>query len=323
MKTITGLTGMVLCVLLAGCGAAEDERRDADTPFSTELRCGQLPIRVQGKGESLQLEIGGEQRQLQQAVSASGARYVQRQDGEGAAEGEEQEQTSLWFKGDQASLLLDGVEYPLCVPPGSLIEPFRASGNEPFWSLRAEQGQLELNRLNQGELPAQTWQAGDDEGEYLTRDEPPIRLQLRDEICRDDMSGMPYPQRVRVEIEGEQLLGCGGDPARLLQGGEWVVEDILGGGIIDRSRVTLRFWQDGRLTGRASCNNLMGQYQLSGEGLAIGQAATTRMACSPALMEQEQRVLNSLAQVQRFDIDDTGALLLYTSEGALKARLEH
>jgi heat shock protein HslJ len=137
------------------------------------------------------------------------------------------------------------------------------------------------------------------------------------------MSGMPYPQRVRVEIEGEQLLGCGGDPARLLQGGEWVVEDILGGGIIDRSRVTLRFWQDGRLTGRASCNNLMGQYQLSGEGLAIGQAATTRMACSPALMEQEQRVLNSLAQVQRFDIDDTGALLLYTSEGALKARLEH
>src|SRR5690606_36565427 len=111
MKTMTGLTGMVLCVLLAGCGAAEDERRDADTPFSTELRCGQLPIRVQGKGESLQLEIGGEQRQLQQAVSASGARYVQRQDGEGAAEGEEPEQTGLWFKGDQASLLLDGVEY--------------------------------------------------------------------------------------------------------------------------------------------------------------------------------------------------------------------
>src|SRR5690606_40406512 len=97
----------------------------------------------------------------------------------------------------------------------------------------------------------------------------PIRLQLRDEICRDDMSGMPYPQRVRVGVGGEQLLGCGGDAARLLQGGEWVVEDSLGGGIIDRSRVTLRVWQDGRLTGRAACNKLTGHDQLSGEGMAI------------------------------------------------------
>lgn len=204
-----------------------------------------------------------------------------------------------------------------------IIEPFRASGNEPFWSLTLKQGHLTLSRLNEGELPAQDYVTGDNKGEYVSQGEPQIRLQVVDGICRDDMSGMPHPQRVSVDVDGSTLTGCGGDPARLLQGGEWVVEDINGGGIIDRSRVTLNFWQDGRVTGRASCNNLMGQYQLSGEGLSIGQVATTRMACAPALMEQEQRVLGNLAQVQRFDVDETGALLLHSAEGVLKARLEY
>ena len=298
---------------LAGCNAHVAEPEVAPAAFTTDLNCGQLPISVDGQGEQLSLQIRDEQLTLQQAVSASGARYV--------AEGEAE--TSLWFKGEQATLVLQGVEYPQCAPAGTVVEPFRASGNEPFWSLMLEHGSLTLNRLNEGELPAQDYATGDNKGEYVSRGDPRIRLQVTDELCHDNMSGMPYPQRVSVEVDGSTLKGCGGNPARLLQGAEWVVEDINAGGIIDRSRVTLNFWQDGRITGRASCNNLMGQYQLSGEGLSIGQVATTRMACAPALMAQEQRVLDTLAQVQRFDFDQTGALLLHAAEGSLKARLEY
>lgn len=119
------------------------------------------------------------------------------------------------------------------------------------------------------------------------------------------------------------LGGCSGDPARPLQGGEWVVEDINAAGIIDRSRVTLTFGPDGRVNGRASCNNFMGEYRLTGDGLTIDAPATTRKICAPALMEQEQRVLRNLQTLRSYEFDGTGALLLHSDGGSLKARREN
>ncbi|MCO5786747.1 secreted protein containing HslJ-like protein [Pseudomonas sp. G11-1] len=301
---------------LAGCSTSAPDttvpRIGGGEPFTAELNCGRLPISAKGDDDLL-LTVGDEQFALSRAISASGARYV--------AAGEPE--TSLWFKGQQAWLVLRGDDYPLCAPSDSIIEPYRAAGNEPFWSVTLEGGQMTLNRLNEGESPAQPYMAGETAGEVVTSGNPPIRLQASDQLCRDTMSGMPYPQQVSVQVDGVTLNGCGGDPARLLQGGEWVVEDINGGGIIDRSRVTLNFWRNGQVNGRASCNNFMGEYQLTGESLTINQPATTRMACAPSLMEQEQRVLRNLQSLQGFDFDDTGALLLRSAEGSLKARLEH
>ncbi|WP_051150367.1 hypothetical protein [Rubellimicrobium thermophilum] len=39
---------------------------------------------------------------------------------------------------------------------------------------------------------------------------------------------MPYPETVEIATGGQTLDGCGGDPAVLLAGGEWVVESIDG-----------------------------------------------------------------------------------------------
>lgn len=311
MKHLPAMVLLASVAAVAGCNSFPVS--EPEQPWQAELRCGQLPLNVSVTGERLMLGVKGEQLELQQAISASGARYV--------APGEPE--TSLWFKGEQARLVLQGMEYPQCAPADAIIEPFRASGNEPFWSLTLKQGELLLNRLNEGKLPAQAYLTGDSPGQIESQGEPAIAVQVSDQLCRDDMSGMPYPQKVSVQLEGSTLNGCGGDPTRLLQGGEWVVEDINGGGIIDRSRVTLNFWQDGRVTGHSSCNNFMGQYQLTGEGLSISQIAGTRMACAPSLMEQEQRVLANLQAIQGFDFDQTGALLLRSAEGSLKARLEN
>lgn len=312
-NTLTPALLAAAVVTVAGCSANVTERA-ATEPFHAELNCARLPITAtQQDDDQLLLSAKGEPFVLTQAISASGARYV--------AEGEPE--TSLWFKGEQARLVLQGVDYPQCAPAGAIIEPFRASGNEPFWSVTLEGGMLTLNRLNEGELPAQAYVAGEADGYFHTQGGHPVSLEVSDQICQDSMSGMLYPQQVNVQVEGASLNGCGGDPARLLQGGEWVVEDIDGGGIIDRSRVTLNFGADGRVTGRASCNNFMGEYQLTGEGLSISHPATTRKACAPSLMEQEQRVLHNLDTLQRFDIDDTGALLLHSADGSLKARLEY
>ncbi|TXL78763.1 META domain-containing protein [Vineibacter terrae] len=100
-----------------------------------------------------------------------------------------------------------------------------------------------------------------------------------------------------------------------LKGTEWVVEDIGGAGIIDRSRVTIRFGDDGRLGGRGGCNSYGAPYALTATGIKIGPGASTQMACAPALMQQEMTFLRLLEQVQRFEIRPDGALVLTAGDG--------
>lgn len=100
-------------------------------------------------------------------------------------------------------------------------------------------------------------------------------------------------------------------PMTQLTGVEWVVEDIDGRGIVDSSRATLNFSEEGKVNGRGSCNSYTGPFMLTAAGITIGPGiAATRMACAPALMEQEQRFFDALSAVQTFQITTDGALLL-------------
>ena len=105
-----------------------------------------------------------------------------------------------------------------------------------------------------------------------------------------------------------------------LGGGEWIVEDINGGGVIDSSRATLTFGEDGRVAGMASCNNYNASYA-AGEGtMTIGPAAATRKMCAEALMNQETAFLNALEGVSSWQITPQGALELSGDEIAIIAR---
>jgi heat shock protein HslJ len=105
------------------------------------------------------------------------------------------------------------------------------------------------------------------------------------------------------------------DAGSPLTGREWVVEDIAGRGIIDDTRVTLTFGADGRLSGQASCNRLLGAYTVNGSNLNIGDAGLTMMMCPPALMDQERQFIDVLNNVQRYRVDASGALVLTTTTG--------
>ena len=111
-------------------------------------------------------------------------------------------------------------------------------------------------------------------------------------------------------------------PAASALTGTWVVEDILGGGIIDDSRVTLDF-REQRVGGRASCNSYQGTWSLEDGQLSIVDVAVTMMACPEAILNQERRFLDALASTDGMRFDDTGALIL-TSGGddLLRARRE-
>ena len=77
-----------------------------------------------------------------------------------------------------------------------------------------------------------------------------------------------------------------------IEGIVWRAEDIGGGGIIDRSRATLTFGVDGRISGSASCNNYSGSYALDRGALSFTSTlVVTQKACVPSLMDQERRFL--------------------------------
>ncbi len=100
-----------------------------------------------------------------------------------------------------------------------------------------------------------------------------------------------------------------------LQGDEWIVEDIGGKGIIDHSRASIRFGDDGKVSGHATCNRYQATYEVSGKSLVISNIVSTRMACPDALMDQESNFLELLQAAVSYEFSEDGALVIKTKEG--------
>jgi heat shock protein HslJ/membrane-bound inhibitor of C-type lysozyme len=331
MGRVSSLVGALLLSACAQVAAPPAATSSPEHPllFASELRCGEHVLRF-GVGrrdgrDMPQLAVGTRRIDLKEVVSASGARY----------EGIDDPRTSVWSKGRRATVVLDGETLPECtvqhmgdtvgattpsaaaaaapVPP--IAADLRAGGNEPSWSLdlgktlRFRTGQVSV----EGPAPPARIADGVRRHEGIVQGRA-IVVEVRTQRCTDSMSGMPHPQTVQVQFDGKIFRGCGGRPLDLLLGAAWVVEDIGGAGIIDRSRATLRLGDDGKVGGRASCNIFTGSYTLTGESLTFGKVTGSMMACAPALMEQERRFLDLLQAVHRFEISDSGALVLITPD---------
>jgi uncharacterized lipoprotein YbaY/heat shock protein HslJ len=204
---------------------------------------------------------------------------------------------------------------------------FKATGNEPGWRLDIDDRQITLLMNNGGRRVVATRSAPQTDGDTTryasTADGQPLTATITNRVCSDNMTGMPYPNTVVVLFGGQELKGCGGDPADLLQGAEWVIEDLNGRGIVDSSRGTLNFTADGAVSGRSFCNSYSGKYTLTGETLSISMVASTLMACAPALMNQEKLFTDVMAGVRRFEIGADGDLVLHSSDGrTIRARRE-
>lgn len=106
------------------------------------------------------------------------------------------------------------------------------------------------------------------------------------------------------------------DPA----GATWVVEDIMGAGVVDRAQSTLQMLPDGRVAGSGGCNRFTGKGAVAGGRVEIGLLATTRMACAPALMDQEDKYLKALAASRRYEIGGDGLMRFFDGKGAATLR---
>jgi heat shock protein HslJ/membrane-bound inhibitor of C-type lysozyme len=299
---------------LSGCAALKgDTAPAAPIAFSTEYRCGGEPVAIGVVDEKMTMRAAGEDFALVEAVTASGAKY----------EAEGDETTWFWSKGDGGTASVRGDVLSDCVKTSGEAEAdtmektaLKARGNEPGWTLDIDGDKITLVS-GYGETRVETAAAMTKDGaaKIWRDDKKGLTVVWEDKLCADDATGMPHPARVTVTHGGKTLNGCGGDPKSLLIGAEWIVEDINGGGVIDNSRASLSFGEDGRVSGSSSCNRYSAEYALTGEGLTVSRAAATMMACAPALMDQEQKFFEVLNAVSTFEIDETGALILKSSAG--------
>lgn len=194
---------------------------------------------------------------------------------------------------------------------------YRAGGNEPFWNLVLTDSTMDFTdigtdaavsapipvavEMTEGWRFAATWQG------------QPFVAEVRIVGCGDSMSGRPFPHSVTVTVAGQTYQGCGGDTATLLTGSEWRVAQIQG---VDAASVapTMTFGEDGSLTGTGSCNRFSATYEITGEGIEIGPALATRMACTDeTLNQQETRFFSLLEEITRFDVVE-GRLQMYTQD---------
>jgi putative lipoprotein len=99
--------------------------------------------------------------------------------------------------------------------------------------------------------------------------------------------------------------------------GKWLAEDIRGGGVIDNLQTTLELTAEGRAVGSGGCNRFTGSYTIDGAALSFGPVASTRMACPPAVMDQEGKFFAALGDARGWRVDDaTGKLILLDAGGA-------
>ncbi|WP_372965174.1 META domain-containing protein [Marinobacter sp.] len=313
----------VVAVGLAVTACASQPKTSSLSDYGV-YRCGQLDLTLTDIQENglLGIEYLNKRVLLKPSAIDEGALYVAPGDAE----------TRFWAKGERATLTLKGDILPECLEPGAIESSFRAMGTEPDWTAHIENGQASLTLPYDGEVLEGVWlqeTVSNRHGRaYEAKvDERRIEITVARQLCEDAMAGSQYPAQVRLTIDGETFQGCGGDRERLLRGAEWVVEDLAGEGIIDRSMMTLRFFGDNRISGRASCNRYMGSYALSGEGLTFGALGSTMMACHEPLMNQEQKFLKLMSDVVTGRIGKNGELLLETSAGdiikAVKSDIEN
>lgn len=203
-----------------------------------------------------------------------------------------------------------------------------ARGNEPFWRVDVAAEDLTVLRPDAEPLVLSVVERRTEaDGTHVivsATSSPAFGavLRLAPGPCADTMADLTYPFTASLDLGDTVLTGCGGDPRDLLTAaGTWIVTEIAGEPPVPETEVTMAFAPDGALSGSGGCNRFTGTYEITGEGLSLGPAAATRMACPEAIMAKEQVFLDVFDLVTSFSVSEAGELVLIGPQGpAIVAR---
>ncbi|RWM31665.1 YbaY family lipoprotein [Mesorhizobium sp.] len=102
--------------------------------------------------------------------------------------------------------------------------------------------------------------------------------------------------------------------AAALFGQSWLVEYIDGIGAIAEPRATFRISEAGKAGGKGPCNTYFATATVAGHSIAIGDIGSTRMACAPDVMAEEQALFDALSKAASYRID-AGKLTIADKDG--------
>jgi len=90
-----------------------------------------------------------------------------------------------------------------------------------------------------------------------------------------------------------------------LAGTQWAIVQIADAPVVESDHpLVIAFGHDGRVSGSTGVNQLTASYSLTADYLTFGPLATTRRSSTPEPMEQEQRVVASLAGMCSFQLTE-------------------
>ncbi len=196
------------------------------------------------------------------------------------------------------------------LPRPDTATPFHAMGTEPFWGVSVDGGRIIYDPAGRQGLAVPAPARQETPRGYRWRT-PRITVEVTQEVCGDGMSMRVYPVDVKVLVNGERLLGCGGYEFRgTLAGGSWqivnVTFDAVGG-----PAYRLDFTTD-RINAQIGCNRFSAPYSRNANGtLRVGTLSFMRgTACPQDQQEQGQNLRELFAEPIRLSTSQPGGGML-------------
>lgn len=208
------------------------------------------------------------------------------------------------------------------IPRPDPATPFHAMGTEPFWGVSVDNGRIVYDPDGRQGLAVPA-PARQDRPRGYRWQTPRIIIEATDEVCSDGMSMNVYPVDVKVMVNGQRLLGCGGyDYRGTLANSSWqlvnVTFDAVGG-----PAYRLSFTGD-RLDAHIGCNRFSAPYSRHADGtLRVGTLSFQRgAACREDQSEQGQNLRELFAAPIRLSTSQPGGgtLALGNENGGLLLR---
>jgi heat shock protein HslJ len=103
-----------------------------------------------------------------------------------------------------------------------------------------------------------------------------------------------------------------------LPGSAWQVITFAGQTPLADHPITMEFDTEGNIAGDGSCNRFGGSCKIEGDKIEVGPLRSTRRACEPEIMQQEQKFLALLGAIAAWSIEGD-ELVLTGSEGQIRA----
>jgi putative lipoprotein len=136
------------------------------------------------------------------------------------------------------------------------------------------------------------------------------------------MANIPGHGELNCQAQGAKMgapasVSPAAAQASLVQNTEWQVKTVNEAAPVGDRPLTVRFDDQGRISGFSGCNRYTGSYTLDGDTLAIKpDVAMTRMAClSDDVAQQEAAFTQALSSMTQLQTQTDGSVIMRNAQG--------